>query len=89
MRAKLNALGQFACGVAHDLNNYLSPAHLFTEVLLRECTNDAQREKLQAIETSVDSCIQLMCRLLVFGKNQYFELRPIRLACVAKGGKPS
>ena len=53
---RLRALGQIASGIAHDINNALSPAALYTQSMLEHETNlsDRAREQLGVIQRAID-----------------------------------
>jgi PAS domain S-box-containing protein len=62
---RLRALGQMASGIAHDINNALSPVVLYTESLLeRESSLTARgREKLEIIQRAVGDVAQTVSRM--------------------------
>jgi len=64
----LRALGQMAGGIAHDINNALSPVALYTESLLEgEPQLSARaREYLQSIQRAVDDVTRTVERLREF-----------------------
>ena len=52
---RLRALGQMASGIAHDINNAISPAVLYAESLLeRETLSERTRGYVQSIARAVD-----------------------------------
>lgn len=64
---RLRALGQMASGIAHDLNNALSPASLFASVLLRDPElSEKNRKSVRLILQSVESAVQTLNRLKEF-----------------------
>jgi signal transduction histidine kinase/CheY-like chemotaxis protein len=65
---RLRALGQMASGVAHDINNALSPIGGFAEVVLATEQNlsDNSRKFLGIIKTSSDDIAQIVARLREF-----------------------
>jgi PAS domain S-box-containing protein len=65
---RLRALGQMASGIAHDINNALAPAALFTESLLeseKTLTADG-RKALTIIGRAIDDVAQTVARLREF-----------------------
>jgi DNA-binding response OmpR family regulator/anti-sigma regulatory factor (Ser/Thr protein kinase) len=65
---RLRALGQMASGIAHDINNAISPIALYTESLLdRETTLSEQaRGKLLTIQRAIDDVAQTVARMREF-----------------------
>ena len=57
---RLRALGQIASGIAHDINNALSPAALYTQSMLTHepGLSDASREQLAVIQRAIDDVAQ-------------------------------
>ena len=66
--ARLSALGQMASGVAHDINNAITPIALYAETLLeREKGLSAQgRNYLQVIDHAIHDVAQTITRLRAF-----------------------
>jgi PAS domain S-box-containing protein len=61
---RLRALGQMASGIAHDINNAISPVALYTEALLeREQLSDRARGHLEIIQRAVDDVAQTVSRM--------------------------
>ncbi len=65
---RLRAVGQMASGIAHDINNAISPASLYAESLLeREPDLSARsRDYLTMIQRSLDDVAQTVSRLREF-----------------------
>lgn len=65
---RLGALGQMASGVAHDINNAISPVTLYTESLLEREPNLSERAKeyLRIIQRSIDDVGQTVARMREF-----------------------
>ena len=65
---KFRVLGQMASGIAHDINNALSPASLYAESLLaRDPTLSAEkREHLVIIQRAIDGVAQTVARMKEF-----------------------
>jgi signal transduction histidine kinase len=65
---RLRALGQMASGIAHDINNALSPVALYTESLLENepGLSTRAREFLEIIERSIDDVSHTVARMREF-----------------------
>jgi CheY-like chemotaxis protein len=62
---RLSALGQMASGIAHDINNAISPVAIYTESLLereRGLSPDA-RGQLETIQRAIDDVAQTVARM--------------------------
>ncbi|MBC8024499.1 MAG: PAS domain S-box protein [Steroidobacteraceae bacterium] len=73
---RLRALGQMASGIAHDINNAVSPVALYTEALLeREPNLTARgRQQLEIIQRAVDDVAQTVARM-----GEFYRLREPQL----------
>jgi signal transduction histidine kinase/CheY-like chemotaxis protein len=80
---RLRALGQMASGIAHDINNALSPVTLYTEVLLEmePGLSDNARESLETIQRAVDDVAHTVARLSEFYRQRepQLALLPVQL----------
>jgi signal transduction histidine kinase/ActR/RegA family two-component response regulator len=65
---RLRALGQMASGIAHDINNAISPVALYTESLLEREPNlsDRARSHLATIQQAVDDVARTVARMREF-----------------------
>jgi PAS domain S-box-containing protein len=65
---RLRALGQMASGIAHDINNAISPVALYTESLLEKEPNLSVRARdyLETIQHSIQDVAQTIARLREF-----------------------
>lgn len=65
---RLRALGQMASGIAHDINNAISPVALYTESLLEQEPNlsDRARGHLEIIQRAIDDVAQTVARMREF-----------------------
>jgi signal transduction histidine kinase/ActR/RegA family two-component response regulator len=78
---RLEAVGQLAGGVAHDLNNLLSPILGHASMALEELPpGSALREDLAAVKGAAERARDLTRRLLVFSRKQPLEVRPVDLS---------
>jgi len=80
---RLRALGQMASGIAHDINNALSPVSLYTESLLETEQNLSVQARgyLEVIQQAVDDVAQTVARMREFYRQRepQFELVPVDL----------
>jgi signal transduction histidine kinase len=77
---KLESVGRLAGGVAHDLNNLLSPIIGYSEIFLDELEKmDHRREYAQIILEAGVRARDIVRQLLAFSRKQTMELRPIDL----------
>jgi signal transduction histidine kinase/CheY-like chemotaxis protein/HAMP domain-containing protein len=86
---RLRALGQMASGVAHDINNAISPIALYTESLLeREPTlSDRARSYLTTIQTAIYDVARTVSRMREFYRPQdgHATLAKIELDRIIRG----
>ncbi|MGH8218802.1 MAG: ATP-binding protein, partial [Steroidobacteraceae bacterium] len=65
---RLRALGQMASGIAHDINNAISPVALYTESLLERETNLSERARgyLVTIQRAIEDVADTVARMREF-----------------------
>ncbi len=65
---RLSALGQMASGIAHDINNAISPIALYTESLLERepALSPRARDQLVTIQRAIDDVAQTVARMREF-----------------------
>ena len=65
---RLRALGQIASGIAHDINNALSPAALYAQSMLAHepGLSERSREQLAVIQRAIDDVAQTVQRMRAF-----------------------
>src|SRR6058998_83458 len=80
---RLRALGQMASGIAHDINNAISPVALYTESLLEREANlsDRARDYLLTIQRAGEDVAQTVSRMREFyrPREPQLTLAPIDL----------
>jgi len=80
---RLRALGQMASGIAHDINNAISPVALYTESLLEREANlsDRARDYLTTIQRAIEDVAQTVARMREFYRQRepQLALTPIDL----------
>ncbi len=83
---KVESLGRLAGGVAHDLNNLLTPILGYGEILLNDLdSGDPLRKSMDQIMRAGFRARDLVSQLLAFGRKQTLEYRPVDLDKVLKG----
>jgi PAS domain S-box-containing protein len=80
---RFRALGQMASGIAHDINNALSPMGLSTEMLLEDEADLSPRTRkhLEMIQRATDDVAQTVARLTEFyrQRQRQMTLSPIHI----------
>jgi signal transduction histidine kinase/ActR/RegA family two-component response regulator len=79
---RLRALGQMASGVAHDINNAISPIALYTESILEREPNLSQRarEQLGIVQRAIGDVSQTVAKMREFYRPRGgSDLQPIEL----------
>nr|WP_319404510.1 PAS domain S-box protein [uncultured Desulfosarcina sp.] len=77
---KFEALGRLSGGVAHDLNNLLSPILGYSELLLDDfAANDQRKEKIEQINKAGSRARDLVRQLLAFSRRQTLEFKPLNI----------
>jgi len=80
---RLRSLGQMASGIAHDINNAISPVALYTESLLENEPNLSARarEYLTTIQNAIEDVSQTVARLREFYRQRepQLSLAPVHL----------
>jgi signal transduction histidine kinase/ActR/RegA family two-component response regulator len=80
---RLRALGQMASGIAHDINNAISPVTLYTDTLLeQEAQISSQgRDYLRIIRRAIDDVGQTVARMREFyrQRERSSDLAPLEL----------
>jgi signal transduction histidine kinase len=73
---RLRALGQMASGIAHDINNAISPVSLYTESLLEREPNLSERARgyLTTIQRAIDDVARTVARMREFYRERETQL---------------
>jgi signal transduction histidine kinase/ActR/RegA family two-component response regulator len=73
---RLRALGQLAGGIAHDINNALSPAAIYLQFILEgeEALSSTAREYLTVVNRAIDDVAQTVARMRMFYRPREPEL---------------
>ncbi len=77
---KMEAVGQLAGGIAHDLNNVLGAIMGFTTILQMEIKeDDPARESLSYLPALTDRAAALIKNLMAFSRKQVLDIKPSSL----------
>ena len=84
---KLNAIGQLAASVAHEINNPLAGVLVYSKLLIKKLNSDSFDKaeaiaNLQKIEGAVDYCSRIMRGLLDFSRQSEPKLQPVAMSQV-------
>ena len=80
---RLRALGEMASGIAHDINNAMSPAAIYAESLLEREPNLSERARssLRTIQTAIEDVAETVSRMREFYRPREAELVLSPVAC--------
>ncbi len=82
---KMEAIGTLAGGIAHDLNNILSPVLGYSEMTMMDVAPDSKVYKhSEKIQKAALRAADLVSQILSFNRSSEEEKRPIRIHPVAK-----
>ncbi len=76
---RLESIGTLAGGIAHDLNNVLTPIMLATGILKTDELNAKQHDLLAMIESSVRHGTRMVRQVLTFARGAEGDPRPMQL----------
>jgi signal transduction histidine kinase/ActR/RegA family two-component response regulator len=78
---RLRALGQMASGIAHDINNAISPVSLYTESLLEREPNLSERARgyLTTIQRAIEDVASTVARMREFYRQREPQLTLARI----------
>jgi signal transduction histidine kinase/CheY-like chemotaxis protein len=81
---RLEAVGTLASGIAHDLNNILSPVFLVPALLRPQLANERDRELLDMMEKSAHRGAAIIRQLLTFSRGTPGERAVLQLPHLVK-----
>jgi len=82
---KMEAIGQLSGGIAHDFNNILTAIIGYGNIILmRMADDDPQRLNVEHMLKAADRATHLTQNLLLFGRKQEMDIRPVDLNGIIK-----
>ncbi|HUI69978.1 MAG TPA: response regulator, partial [Spirochaetia bacterium] len=81
---RMESLGTLASGIAHDLNNILSPVMMSVDMLRMRYTSSSDQQMLQIVDTSVRRGSEIVRQMLSFARGTEGELVPLQLRHVTR-----
>jgi len=82
---KMEAIGQLAGGISHDFNNILSAIIGFTDLSLRQSTNNPTlHHDLTQVRKAADRATELVRQILTFSRRQQQEKLPLQAYLIIK-----
>ena len=83
---KVESIGRLAGGVAHDLNNLLTPILGYSEILMEDLASDPlYEEPVEEINKAALGARELVSQLLAFGRKQTLEYKTLDMNKIVKG----
>lgn len=75
---KMEAIGTLAGGIAHDLNNILSPVLVYTDLILLDTPpGSTQEARLKEVLIATERARDLIAQILQFSRQRQKEIKPV------------
>jgi two-component system cell cycle sensor histidine kinase/response regulator CckA len=81
---RMESVGTLAGGIAHDLNNVLTPLLISVQLLKKKITGDEGQKLLDTLEANVVRGAKLVKQVLAFGRGIHGERIPIQPAHIIR-----
>lgn len=81
---RVESIGTLASGIAHDLNNVLSPIIMSLDLLHMNCTDPASQELISVIENSAQRGAAMVRQVLSFARGVEGERLELQLAHIIR-----
>lgn len=82
---KMEAIGNLAGGIAHDLNNILTPIFGYTEMAIQDLPRDSLTAKnLRNVISAANRARELVQQILQFSRRNEEDVKPIKIQFVLK-----
>ncbi len=86
---RLDSIGRLAGGIAHDLNNMLTPVLGYASMLVHAVTpGTEEHESLMQIEKAAERAKNLTMQLLTFSRKRTIDLKAVSLGRVVRDFEP-
>ncbi|HEY9173591.1 MAG TPA: response regulator [Verrucomicrobiae bacterium] len=76
---RVESIGSLASGIAHDLNNILTPILMCAPMLQLDDSPETRRELAQTIETSAQRAVGIVKQLLSFARGKEGQKQPLQM----------
>ena len=77
---RMESLGTLAGGIAHDLNNILTPILMAAELLQKEITDSAAQSIVKTLRASAERGAELVAQVLTFARGADGKRQPMLIA---------
>lgn len=81
---RIENIGMIASGIAHDMNNVLTPIMASLEMLKQQLVDEKNRKRISMLESSAHRGKSLMEQILLFARGQEGDMSPLDLRQVIK-----
>jgi PAS domain S-box-containing protein len=81
---RMESIGTLASGVAHDLNNILTPIMMSAPLLRRDLAQEKREHIISSIETCAGRGAQIIKQVLTFGRGLEGDKRPVQAGALVK-----
>ncbi len=85
---KVESIGRLAGGVAHDLNNLLTPILGYSEILQNKLTDETKKKYVNQIYKAGEKAKDLVQQLLAFSRKQELVYKPLDLNEIIRSFEP-
>ncbi|MCL5096082.1 MAG: response regulator [Candidatus Omnitrophica bacterium] len=76
---RMEGIGRLASGIAHDLNNVLTPILVGLPMLSDQITGEPQRRLLETLQSSAARGVDIVKQVLTFGRGAEGQKSPVQL----------
>lgn len=76
---RMESIGSLASGIAHDLNNILTPIVMCAPLLKTEESAETRKELAEMLESSADRAVEIVKQLLSFARGKEGQKQPIQI----------